>query len=244
MKTRPKYLSIADEIHARILGGEFAGAGKLPTQKELAQEYGVAVLTIKQALSELQNEGLISGVRGSGTFISSEAFRYQIKFLSSFADEVSSQHRELTTELLQVVSVQESDLEVTTHLGIPANTPYVCIWRLRSIDGVPLILQRSFITKTLFNQLDQAELREKSLYSMLTRSAGITISRASETIRAIALPEYAAEHLGRTGGSVALFSVRVTKDESDKPVVLDYAYFPGDSAVIESERFVHKGTHE
>jgi GntR family transcriptional regulator len=91
MKTRPKYLSIADEIHARILGGEFAGAGKLPTQKELAQEYGVAVLTVKQALSELQNEGLISGVRGSGTFISSEAFRYQIKFLSSFADEVSSQ---------------------------------------------------------------------------------------------------------------------------------------------------------
>ncbi|CAB5075843.1 unannotated protein [freshwater metagenome] len=244
MKTRPKYLSIADEIHARILGGEFAGAGKLPTQKELAQEYGVAVLTIKQALSELQNEGLISGVRGSGTFISSEAFRYQIKFLSSFADEVSSQHRELTTELLQVVSVKEPDLEVTAQLGIPADTPYVCIWRLRSIDGVPLILQRSFITDELFNKFDQAQLREKSLYSMLTQSAGITISRASETIRAIALPEYAAEHLGQPSGSVALFSVRVTKDESDKPVVLDYAYFPGDSAVIESERFVRRGSHE
>ena len=244
MTTRPKYLSIADKIHERILNGEFAGEGKLPTQKDLANEYGVAVLTIKQALSELQNEGLISGVRGSGTFISSDAFRYQIKFLSSFADEVSSQHRELTTELLQVVSIQENDSEVSQQLGITSITPYVCIWRLRSIDGVPLILQRSFITKKLFSQLDQAELREKSLYSMLTQAAGITISRASETIRAITLPEYAAEHLGQEAGAVGLFSVRVTKDENSHPVVLDYAYFPGDSAVIESERFVRRGTHE
>lgn len=244
MKSRPKYLTIADEIHARILGGEFAGEGKLPTQKDLASEYGVAVLTIKQALAELQNEGLISGVRGSGTFISSDAFRYQIKFLSSFSDEVSSQHRELTTELLQVVSVQENDPEVIQQLGITPTTSYVCIWRLRSIDGVPLILQRSFITKKLFGQLDQADLREKSLYSMLTQAAGITINRASETIRAITLPEYAAERLGQLAGSVGLFSVRVTKDENDKPVVLDYAYFPGDSAVIESERFVRRGSHE
>ncbi len=94
------------------------------------------------------------------------------------------------------------------------------------------------------SKFDQAELREKSLYSMLTQSAGITISRASETIRAIALPEYAAEHLGKPSGSVALFSVRVTKDENNKPVVLDYAYFPGESAVIESERFVRRGSHE
>lgn len=238
MKTRPKYLKIADEIHSQITKGEFTKADKLPNQKDLALKYGVAVLTIKQALGELQVKGLISSVRGSGTFINSNPFRYQIKFLTSFDNEAKKQINTMKTNLISVSEPSIEDSKISQQLGAKDGTTYACILRLRTIDNVPVILQRSFITQETLSKLDSKLLSSNSLYELLNKYAKLKVHQAHESIRAISLPQSVAGHLKQPTGSVGLLSVRVTRDMKGGVVVLDHAYFAGDLAVIESERFV------
>lgn len=66
---RPPYRQVADTLRAAILAGELAPGERLPTQSELCKAYGLARMTIQQALRILKDEGLVSSVQGSGTFV-------------------------------------------------------------------------------------------------------------------------------------------------------------------------------
>ncbi len=236
--TGPIYQMIAGDLHQRIVQGEFESLGKLPTQKELAKKYEVAILTIKQALLELQKEGLISGIRGSGTFVRAESFSYRLRFLSSLDEEIHAQHRDLNTALIEIDHDVASNLEIRKLLHLKAEQEYGSIWRLRSIDGVPIILQQSIVSAEHYPMIEKENLPARSLYSMLEKNGNVRVISASESIRAIKLPKFVAKYLGKAANSIGMISTRISKDEANHPIILDYAYFPGDKVVIESDRIL------
>ena len=234
----PIYKKIARDLHLRISNDEFNNGGKMPTQKELAKKYNVAVLTIKQALSELAKEGLVSGVRGSGTFVRPYSYSYRMRFLSSLEKEIYAQHRELQTALIEIKHNIATDLEIRELLRLKPEEEYVSYWRLRSIDGIPMIVQQSIVSAEHAQLIERANLASTSLYSMLEKSGNCVIVSASENIQAVNLPSHISKFLDVKPQSVGLLSTRLSKNESGQPIILDYAYLPGDRAVIESDRFV------
>ena len=234
----PIYKKIARDLHLRISNDEFNNGGKMPTQKELAKKYNVAVLTIKQALSELAKEGLVSGVRGSGTFVRPYSYSYRMRFLSSLEKEIYAQHRELQTVLIEIKHNIATDLEIRELLRLKPEEEFVSYWRLRSIDGIPMIVQQSIVSAEHAKLIERANLASTSLYSMLEISGNCVIVSASENIQAVNLPSHISKFLDVKPQSVGLLSTRLSKNESGQPIILDYAYLPGDRAVIESDRFV------
>ena len=234
----PIYKKIARDLHLRISNDEFNNGGKMPTQKELAKKYNVAVLTIKQALSELAKEGLVSGVRGRGTFVRPYSYSYRMRFLSSLEKEIYAQHRELQTVLIEIKHNIASDLEIRELLRLKPEEEFVSYWRLRSIDGIPMIVQQSIVSAEHAKLIERANLASTSLYSMLEKSGNCVIVSASENIQAVNLPSHISKFLDVKPQSVGLLSTRLSKNESGQPIILDYAYLPGDRAVIESDRFV------
>ena len=234
----PIYKKIARDLHLRISNDEFNNGGKMPTQKELAKKYNVAVLTIKQALSELAKEGLVSGVRGRGTFVRPYSYSYRMRFLSSLEKEIYAQHRELQTVLIEIKHNIATDLEIRELLRLKPEEKFVSYWRLRSIDGIPMIVQQSIVSAEHAKLIERANLASTSLYSMLEISGNCVIVSASENIQAVNLPSHISKFLDVKPQSVGLLSTRLSKNESGQPIILDYAYLPGDRAVIESDRFV------
>ena len=234
----PIYKKIARDLHLRISNDEFNNGGKMPTQKELAKKYNVAILTIKQALSELAKEGLVSGVRGSGTFVRPYSYSYRMRFLSSLDKEIYAQHRELQTVLIEIKHNIATDLEIRELLRLKPEEEFVSYWRLRSIDGIPMIVQQSIVSAEHAQLIERANLASTSLYSMLEKSGNCVIVSASENIQAVNLPSHISKFLDVKPQSVGLLSTRLSKNESGQPIILDYAYLPGDRAVIESDRFV------
>ncbi len=234
----PIYKKIARDLHLRISNDEFNNGGKMPTQKELAKKYNVAVLTIKQALSELAKEGLVSGVRGRGTFVRPYSYSYRMRFLSSLEKEIYAQHRELQTVLIEIKHNIATDLEIRELLRLKPDEEFVSYWRLRSIDGIPMIVQQSIVSAEHAQLIERANLASTSLYSMLEKSGNCVIVSASENIQAVNLPSHISKFLDVKPQSVGLLSTRLSKNESGQPIILDYAYLPGDRAVIESDRFV------
>ncbi|MEV5309981.1 GntR family transcriptional regulator [Streptomyces sp. NPDC052610] len=64
------YVAVADHVEARIRAGELQPGARLPAERDLAQEYGVAYLTVRRAAQVLRDRGLIVTVHGRGTFVS------------------------------------------------------------------------------------------------------------------------------------------------------------------------------
>src|SRR5579871_6592737 len=97
-----RYRAIAADIAAKIRDGRYAPGEALPAQRELSTAYGVTLMTLRQALRELSDEGLIVQRPGKGTFVASPADQpvYQLGSLRSFADDLRAQGHEVRTTVI------------------------------------------------------------------------------------------------------------------------------------------------
>ena len=102
---RPPYSQVADGLRAAIQSGDLAAGTKLPSGRELAKEWGVALMTLQKAIDQLRDEGLVYTQRGRGVFVASPDGRPQIDDLSSL--------RETVEELRQRLEVVEERLRTS-----------------------------------------------------------------------------------------------------------------------------------
>ncbi len=65
----PLYVQAADYIAARIAAGDLAPGNRLPAERELADQWGIAYQTVRRTMRELRERGLVTSVVGKGTFV-------------------------------------------------------------------------------------------------------------------------------------------------------------------------------
>ncbi len=228
---QPKYLRIHAELRDRITSGQWPAGTSLPAQRDLAAEFGVSIMTLRQALQLLADDGLIAARHGSGTYVAAR-YEYDLGHLRSFAADLAAQGAEIRTRLLAAEIVTPAG-EVSARLGGPSQV--LRLRRLRLAGGRPLILQTSYLPLPLADGLDPADLAERGLYTVLA-SRGLAVTRAAETITPGVLGTLEADCLDRPAGSPALLSHRVSFTAAGLAVVDDHAVLPGDSVAITANR--------
>lgn len=82
----PLYLQLADLLREQITSGEFQPGDRLPSETKLVNQYGIARLTVREALQQLVNEGLIEKRHGKGSFCKNAAVRKKIDVLLNMTD--------------------------------------------------------------------------------------------------------------------------------------------------------------
>jgi GntR family transcriptional regulator len=228
---QPKYLRIHAELRERITGGRWPAGTALPAQRELAEEFGVSIMTLRQAVQLLADEGLVDLRHGAGTFVTAR-YAYELGHLRSFADDLAAQGAQISTRLLAAHVIAPPE-EVDARLGGPGEV--LALRRLRLADGRPLIVQMSYLPAPLVADLRPGDLGDRGLYTMLAER-GLTVARADETITPAVLGEADARDLARPAGSPALLSHRISYTAADVPVVDDHVLLPGDSVAITASR--------
>lgn len=228
---QPKYLRIHDDLAEYITSGQWPVGSLLPSQRELADEFGVSIMTLRQALQMLADDGLIDTRHGSGTFVAAR-YSYDLGHLRSFAADLAAQGARITTRLLGADTVAAPD-DVGARLGTAGQV--LRLRRLRLADGRPVIVQTSYLPAQLAAALDPADLCNRGLYTVLAEH-GCAISRTGETITPAVLSARDAHDLGRTEASPALLSHQVSFTAADLPVVDDHALLAGDSVAITANR--------
>lgn len=237
----PKYLAIYRALAAEISDGTHQPGAALPPQRQLADRFGVTLMTVRQALRTLQDDGLVEARPGTGTFVRRPGFAYHLTGLRSLSEELTGQGLDLRTEVLSADLVSAPE-EVAARLGLAPGARVLAVDRLRSASPepgapvVPLLLQTSFLTERLGGLLDVAELRHHSLYRLLGERLGRPVTSAEERLQAVALTEREAALLDRPVGSPALLSRRLSRDEAGNPLVDDRAIMVGDGTVVVAER--------
>ena len=230
----PRYHRIAESLREQIRDGELAPGAPLPSQRKLAQTFGVTLMTLRQALELLEREHLIVQRHGLGTFVAAPSIDYDILQLRRFAGELLAQAEPVSTRLLGT-RFAIADRRAAEALGLGGRARVLVIERLRLVDRHPIGLQRSFLAARLGEDLVKSDLDRTPLGHALEFKLGITIARARETVSAVRLGRREARDLGCGAGVPAFESERVSFDAGGRPVVFDRVFIPGDRFRITRE---------
>ncbi|WP_052741041.1 GntR family transcriptional regulator [Rhodococcus erythropolis] len=228
----PKYLAIYDDLRTRVEAGQWQADEQLPPQRELAISYGVTLMTLRQALQLLEQDGLIQTKPGLGTFPVGHRYTYNLLHLSGFAEDLESQGAKVDTRILEV-----SKVILPPHIAHalrlePTDLAHLIV-RHRVIDTRPAVLQYSYLP--LWLSVDPDELLDTSLYQFLAQR-GFPVASAEERLVITTLHGREAELLARSSGSAAMLSQRTSLDEGGSRVLHDSALIPADIAELHIDR--------
>lgn len=198
------YLQIADGLKARI---ESMGPGaRIPSEPQLAKDWGVSRFTIAKAVEQLVDEGLITRRQGSGSFVAEAPLRRAPGYLLSFTEAVSAAGHRATHRLLAFGPGDPED-----GLPYPPNTALVRLDRLRLVDEKAVARHRSLLSAELVSRIgltrEIAEQSDFSLYRFFEEH-DLSVHSATERLIACAASPGDRELLGLTGDGVVVAVTR------------------------------------
>ena len=203
----PKYEAIAADIRRSIEDGALKPGDKLPTVVEFCELYGVSKITVKRAIEQITEEGLITSRRGSGTYVKDaagfpgKAF-YQGK--NDRAQGFSYEHRgQKVSSVVYDFSIVNPPAEVATQLGIAEDDFAYHVVRVRCVDEQPIVIEYTYMPLELIPGLKKKDLYA-SIYSYIRDTCGLKITSFHRTIRAVAATAEEAERLDVEPGSPLL----------------------------------------
>jgi DNA-binding GntR family transcriptional regulator len=212
----PLYHQVATAIEAAVEEGELAPGTRLENETDLAKRLGLSRPTLRRAMQELVDKGLIVRKRGIGTqVVGRNGFQRQLQLTSLF-DDLALSGRRPTTRVLTHEVVAADDV-VADKLGLEAGSEVVHLERVRSADGEPLAVLRNWLPAELGGSFDTDELEAAGLYGLFRR-AGVHVRIASQRIGARGATAAEADHLQVEEGEALVTMERTTLDESGRPV--------------------------
>lgn len=223
----PQYLAIRNQIALSIEMGKLQPGAKLPSERQLQTGSGAARGTIREALFQLEAEGLIYRRDRSGWYVSPPAVTYDPTRWAGFMTYVAEQGRTPATATIAKENIPASSA-VADIFRVAPGTPLHLITRLRSIDGRPVLMERITVDPALAPGLFSHSL-DGSLSQILMTRYGLRVARNRVDMRPCALIREAADVLGAKSGTPGLLVVRTSFDPEGRVVEYDQEYWRHDA---------------
>lgn len=213
----PLYTQIHAQLREQIESGELESGVAVPSERELAEVYGVSRMTARQALNELRNDGLVYQERGIGTFVAKRKLDVHTRNLIGFTEEMKSRGFRPSSQIL-LARREKANKETAKDLGIEIGEEVYHFQRLRLADDAPLAFENAYLPAKRFADLDKMDLEKNSLYSVLEEHYGIEMHHAEEILEATAATKEIAAHLSIKSKSPLLVVHRVVFSEANLAV--------------------------
>jgi GntR family transcriptional regulator len=227
----PLYVQLREALRAEIEERGLRPGDRLPTEAELEERYGVSRSTIRQAVGDLQAEGLVERVQGKGTFVTAAKIQH-VPLLTSFTELLRSQGYEPTHRALDVAEVVAPPT-VCQELGIDEGTRCRYLERLFLADGEPVGLSKTWLPLPVLGAHDTSIVRGvlegRSLYELLAECSPELVPRQGvETIQPMLAGEPESRLLGCDVGTALLQIRRRTRTRAGLPLEWTHlAFVPG-----------------
>jgi GntR family transcriptional regulator len=234
-KSVPLYVQIAEGLIAQIESGELVPGDRLPSERELSESLSVQRETVRQALSMMQDHGLVYRRHGSGTYISEPKIERDAGRLFPFTRAMQRKGYKTGTRVIQFekslcnpAAARELNLE---------SSPFVYfIQRLRLVNEEPVVLENTFIPAEIFPEMDQFDLSARSLYEVMETEYGSQVAQARQSLESVAATEFEAGLLGLAKGAPLMLERRLTFDQLGRRVEFSKDLFRGDRFRFTTER--------
>ncbi|KRB87051.1 GntR family transcriptional regulator [Noviherbaspirillum sp. Root189] len=222
--TVPLYTQIKEALRAKIIDGTYVGHQQLPSESEMIAAFGVSRITVRQAINDLQKEGLLFKVHGKGTFVAMPNVSQELTQLQGFGEAMHRLGHETFSEVFGLKTVKGSSI-VCAKLNLDEGSAVTEIRRIRYLNREPVSIDYSWVPDEVGSRLSEKNLREKDLFFLLENQLRQPLHSADLEIDATVASSEVAGRLKVAAGSPILRIERLTYVEQNKPLVFEYLHY-------------------
>lgn len=210
----PLYYQISTRLERAIQDSELPAGSRLENEISLGQRFGLSRPTVRRAIQELVDKGLLVRRRGIGTQVVHGQVTRNVELTSLYEDLGRTGQKPTTTVISHQVG--EADAQVAEKLGVPVGDPVLHIRRLRLADGVPIAILDNTLPRD-FTDVTEEDLERRGLYQILC-TRGVTMRVANQRIGARSATAAESELLQLPKGAALLTMARIAFDNSGRAV--------------------------
>jgi GntR family transcriptional regulator len=179
----PLYRQLYRYYRKAIDEGDLPVGEKLPSERQIAAEYGISRITARKALEILRQEGYVCAFQGKGAFVthSTPQLTYRAP-VRSFSEAVLAMGMRPSSKML-TCDIVPVDGKIAQQLEVTDDDRAIKIQRLRLANGVPIVLDTAYLSYPLCEPILQANLEKSSLHRTLQETLGITLDHANESLQ-------------------------------------------------------------
>lgn len=226
----PLYHQAAQALEEAVADQGLRPASKLPNEIDLAKQLGISRPTMRAAIQELVNKGLVIRRRGVGTMVARAPVIRPIA-LTSLYEDLKKSGKTPRTEVLAFDTVQ-CPPEVENFYQIDANIRVLTFDRLRLADSTPVALLHNVIQVDLL-EIEGEDLAQNGLYELFRRN-GIMPHSATQKVGACKAAADEANLLKIRQGDPLLTAIRFTYDINGRPIEYGFHRYPAESYKLET----------
>lgn len=178
----PLYRQLSEKIRGEIISQVYEEGDRLPSERKLAEENDVSVITSRKALSELEEDGLIRRIQGKGTFVTAKKYNRSLNKFISFTEMCLSMGSKAGAKEIDKKIIIPSS-KIAKMLMVANDSQVVYISRLRFVDDKPMVIEENYF------YLDYAYLLNEnlnnSLFEILNKTKEFRIVDSRKTIETV-----------------------------------------------------------
>lgn len=215
-------------IKQRILDGDFAG-DRIPAEMDLAAELGVSRTTIRDALSRLENEGVVYRRQGSGTFVNEPGLQIKTRLEEIWSYEAVLEAHGYTpaTRILEV-STAPASAEIANSLHIEPGAPMITVRKLFLENEKPVILVVNQVPAAKITTPHQPDDWKQPVFEFLAAFARENLIYYLSEIMPLVASEELARVLDVQPGTALLSFAEVGYNDENHPILLTHSYIRDD----------------
>lgn len=177
----PAYIRIHDSIKDEIDQGVWKIGSRLPSERDLSDQFQVSRMTLRQAITLLVDEGILERRVGSGTYVASQRVQEKIRGTTSFTEIIKAQGKEPSSKLISYERSYPNEQEIR-HLGVTPKSYIVRMERVRYADKIPVVYEVTSIPEKLIRNFAREEVTNH-FFQTLTQY-GYSIGKSQQIISA------------------------------------------------------------
>jgi GntR family transcriptional regulator len=220
----PLYQEVKRRIFDVVRRGDWKPGDAIPSEKRLAERFGVSIGTLRKAVDELVSENLLVRRQGRGTFVTTHN---ESRYIYSFFHVLRHDGHKEPPEV-QLVSFDrvKADAYAASMLGVEVGASLFRIVNLLKLGGMPVDVDEIHLPASLFRGLTEKRARERkiTLYQLYQVDFGVTVLRTEERMRAVKADATTAALLAVARGDPLLKVIRRALSFNDMPVELRFSY--------------------
>lgn len=224
----PLYSQVRERLRERIVDGTYEPEARLPAESEISAIFSVSRITVRQALADLQHEGLIVKVPGKGTFVAQPKPTQDLARLEGFGEAMSRRGHTVINSVLSHLTVP-AEAHVASQLHLPASARVTEIRRVRHVDDAPVSYEITYLPTRIGDRLRGENLAERDIFLILETDYGLSLSHADIQIGAVSADTALAQALDLAPGTALLRIERLTWTVDGEPLDFEYLYVRGDA---------------
>ncbi len=215
----PLYYQLKMMIREKIENKEWGPSDQIPSESFLSDYHQISIMTVRQAINELRNEGLLYKVKGKGVFVSKPKLERDLSELTSLTEKLINAGLKVERRVLDV-SIVPAPSHVAEKLEIHKNDDVIRLERLMSLENRPFYHDINFLPHDLCGTLFKENFGESLIYRLIEDQLGLKLDYANLTFEAIACQDYRCRLLKIKKGSPVIHINQVTYLLGGRPVQL------------------------